>query len=396
MAKKRFLKLTIAFLLFSLMFPYMLTVASASNVETSSCTTYSQKGVVNATGLNFRTEPTTKSKVIRVLSKGTIVTILEDFGEWLKVNHENTEGYLFKSYVDFMTAHGITTASSLNIRSKPSTNSASLGLLRKGTYVDIYEAVTTNDATNPVWFKVTSSDGKSGYVASQYVNIKTNIDGSYRNVGIITAQLLNMRKEPNLKSDVMTLLRKDQYVIILDKITTNDFYKSWYKVQSGKNVGWIAGQYVQELEWEFSMKASTSSPSSGSNRNHNMALASKTLTGTIILPGEKFSWIQTMGSCSGEKGYKTATVYANKKPVQGYGGGVCQVSTTFNMVMRKLKVPTQANPHSLPVSYASGPDEASVSYPNSDFSFTNTLTTPILVEFVANRGNITCNIYIAK
>lgn len=396
MAKKRFLKLTIALLLVTLLIPYISVVASASNVETVSTTTYSQKGIVNASGLNFRTEPSTRSKVIRVLSKGTIVTILGEEGEWLKVKHEDTEGYLFKSYVEFMTAHGVTTATGLNVRSEPTAKSESLGVLKKGTYVSIYEAVTTDDATNSVWLKVTSSDGKSGYVSARYVDIKTNMDGSYRKVGITTAQLLNVRAEPNLNSKVLTLLRKDSYVVILESRTTNDYYKLWYKVQAKDFVGWIAGKYLKELEWSFENKASTSSPSSGSNRNHNMALASKTLTGTIILPGEKFSWIQTMGSCSGEKGYKTATVYANKKPVQGYGGGVCQVSTTFNKVMRKLNVPTQANPHSLPVSYASGPDEASVSYPNSDFSFTNTLDTPILVEFVANRGNITCNIYIAK
>lgn len=396
MAKKRFLKLTIALLLVTLLIPYISVVASASNVETVSTTTYSQKGIVNVGGLNFRTEPSTKSKVIRVLSKGTIVTILEENGEWLKAKHEDTVGYLFKSYVEFMTAHGVTTASTLNVRSEPTTKSASLGLLYKGTYVSIHEAVTTDDATNPVWLKVTSSDGKSGYVSARYVNIKTNMDGSYRNTGIITASLLNLRAEPNLNSKVVTRLYKDSYVIILESKATTDYYKLWYKVEVGDYVGWIASKYVEMLDWEFAMKASTSSPSSGSNRNHNMALASKTLTGTIILPGEKFSWIQTMGSCSGVKGYKTATVYANKKPVQGYGGGVCQVSTTFNKVMRKLEVPTQANPHSLPVSYASGPDEASVSYPNSDFSFTNTLATPILVEFVANGGNITCNIYIAK
>lgn len=397
MVKKRFFKLTLALLLLiTLLLPNIATVANASNVESVSTTTYLQKGVVTASHLNFRTEPSTSSKVISVLEKGTIVIILEENGDWLKVKLEDTEGYLFKSYVEFMTAHGVTTATSLNVRSKPTTKSASLGLLNKGTFVSIHEAVTTDDTQNPVWLKVTSSDGKTGYVSQRYVNILTNMDGSYRNVAITTASLLNVRENPSLFSKVITRITKDSYVIILETQSTNDFYKEWCKIKCGDYVGWVASKYLEQQEWEFAVKASTSSPNSGSNRNHNMALASKTLTGTIILPGEKFSWIETMGSCSGAKGYKTATVYSNKKPVQGYGGGVCQVSTTFNKAMRKLDVLTQANPHSLPVSYASGADEASVSYPNSDFSFTNTLDTPILVEFVANRGNITCNIYIAK
>ena len=127
-----------------------------------------------------------------------------------------------------------------------------------------------------------------------------------------------------------------------------------------------------------------------------MKLAGKALTGTIVMPGEEFSWCDTMGSCSAAKGYKIATVYINGKVDEGTGGGVCQVSTTFNMAVKKAGIPTNASQHSLPVSYAKREDEASVSYPYLDFSFTNTLTTPILVEFVTNNGKVTCNIYTAE
>ena len=102
-----------------------------------------------------------------------------------------------------------------------------------------------------------------------------------------------------------------------------------------------------------------------------------------------------MGSCSADKGYLNATVYVNGKISEGAGGGVCQVSTTFNMAIKKLEIPTNARKHSLPVSYARREDEASVSYPYVDFSFTNVLEKPILVEFVSNNGTVICNIYIA-
>ena len=86
----------------------------------------------------------------------------------------------------------------------------------------------------------------------------------------------------------------------------------------------------------------------------------------------------------------------NKQKVQGYGGGVCQVSTTINMAVKKTGIATNASTHSMRVSYASIQDEASVSYPYLDFSFKNTLESPILIELVASSGRVTCKIYIVE
>ena len=396
MAKKRlFTKLTIVLLLIAMMLPSMIDVAYASNAEVVGKTTYAQKGVVTASNLNFRTEATTSSKVISVLPRGTIVTILEETDDWLKVKYETYEGYLFKVYVETIYSNGIITATSLNVRSEPTVNSQSLILLNKGTRVLILEEIETVDKTNPVWLKISYLNGNTGYVSKRYVNILTTIDGTYRNTGVTTAELLNVRTEPNIYSKVITRLYEGTNVIILDTKPTDDYYKKWYKIQYEDRIGWIAGKYLEEQDWKFAVKASTSSPSSGKKRNHNMSLACSTLTGTIVMPGETFSWIKTMGSCSADKGYLNATVYVNGKISEGAGGGVCQVSTTFNMAIKKLEIPTNARKHSLPVSYARREDEASVSYPYVDFSFTNVLEKPILVEFVSNNGTVICNIYIA-
>ena len=396
MAKKRlFTKLTIVLLLIAMMLPSMIDVAYASNAEVVGKTTYAQKGVVTASNLNFRTEATTSSKVISVLPRGTIVTILEETDDWLKVKYETYEGYLFKVYVETIYSNGIITATSLNVRSEPTVNSQSLILLNKGTRVLILEEIETVDKTNPVWLKISCLNGNTGYVSKRYVNILTTIDGTYRNTGVTTAELLNVRTEPNIYSKVITRLYEGTNVIILDTKPTDDYYKKWYKIQYEDRIGWIAGKYLEEQDWKFAVKASTSSPSSGKKRNHNMSLACSTLTGTIVMPGETFSWIKTMGSCSADKGYLNATVYVNGKISEGAGGGVCQVSTTFNMAIKKLEIPTNARKHSLPVSYARREDEASVSYPYVDFSFTNVLEKPILVEFVSNNGTVICYIYIA-
>ena len=91
-----------------------------------------------------------------------------------------------------------------------------------------------------------------------------------------------------------------------------------------------------------------------------MELASNTLAGTVVFPGKTFSWIKTMGSCSKAKGYLEAPVYVKGKLVDGYGGGVCQVSTTINIAAKAIGLETKAKAHSGRVAYARIEDEATV------------------------------------
>ena len=397
MSKKRLLSMVIiALLLVTTLLPNFMVSALAVNVEAAEEATTVRKGIVTASGLNFRREASTSSKVICVLKKGTEVDILGEDGDWYKVEYNNEEGYLYKSHVEIKTSKGIVTASSLNVRSGPTTKSQCLDIIYIGMSVTILEEVETGDSLNPVWVKITYLDNKEGYVSKKYITVQVDFDGNYLSTGVITASWLNMRAAPGAFSKWIVAIPKGAYVIVLDKKETTDYYKLWYKVSYNGKVGWVAGRYLELNEWVLVSSATTNKSGSGSNRNTNMKLAGNALTGTIVMPGEKFSWCDTMGSCSSVKGYLIATVYENGKTSEGYGGGVCQVSTTFNMAVKKAGIPTNASQHSLPVSYAKREDEASVSYPHLDFSFTNTLTTPILVEFVTSNGKITCKIYSAE
>lgn len=396
MAKKRlFTKLLVFLLIAGLLLPNLFSLAHAAGQEVTNETTYVRRGVVTASGLNLREKPTTSSKILATLPRGTTVIILEESGDWYTVEYNAVIGYLHTSYVEVVPSSGVVTASQLNVRAEPTVNSASVDKLVKGTRVEILEEVKSTDVNNPVWFKITYFDGSFGYVAKQYIKIMITNDGSYRKIGITTASALNVRSDSNVLSKTLGQIYKDSTVIIMEVRKTNDFYKVWYRIECDGLTGWVASKYVTVLDWSDKpvATASTSSPSSGKNRNHNMKLACSTLSGTIILPGEKFSWVKTMGSCNESKGYKIATVFSNGEIAEGYGGGVCQVSTTFNMAIRKLGISTNAHQHSLPVSYAKREDEASVSYPYVDFSFVNTTEKPILVEFVANKGTIVCNVY---
>lgn len=292
--------------------------------------------------------------------------------------------------------NAVTTASGLNVRSEPTVNSLAINLLLKGTPIIVLEEVETEDEINPIWLKIVYDENKSGYVSKHYVEYLEYHDYTSKRSGLTTPAYLNMRLEPTTNSKSLTILRKGSHVTILREIQTNDYYKKWYEIDYNGQRGWIAGTYVDVFEWELLTQVSTTSHGSSANRNHNMELASNTLAGTIVLSGKKFSWLKTMGSCSKAKGYLEAPVYVRGELVNGYGGGVCQVSTTINIAAKSIGLDTNARVHSGRVSYASIEDEATVSYPYTDFSFTNTLDVPILLELVSSNGTVVCNIYAPK
>lgn len=67
------------------------------------------------------------------------------------------------------------------------------------------------------------------------------------------------------------------------------------------------------------------------NRSNNLELAAKAINGTILMPGETFSYNQTVGERTISAGYKAAGAYAGGKVVQDVGGGICQILLHYIM-----------------------------------------------------------------
>ena len=134
-----------------------------------------------------------------------------------------------------------------------------------------------------------------------------------------------------------------------------------------------------------------------SNRVNNVELATKKINGTIILPGETFSYNQTVGKRTIESGFKEAGAYAGGKIVQEVGGGICQVSSTlYNAVLyANLEVKERYN-HYFESSYVDAGRDATVSWGTVDFKFKNNKKYPIKISAVAKNGVETVSIYGIK
>ena len=129
------------------------------------------------------------------------------------------------------------------------------------------------------------------------------------------------------------------------------------------------------------------------NRSHNIALAAKTINGTILLPGETFSYNGILGNTNKAKGYKVGTAYVGGKVVESYGGGICQVSSTlYNAILyANLEVVERYN-HSYVVNYVPAGRDATVAYGGKDFKFKNTRNYPIKIVASAKNGVVSITI----
>lgn len=125
----------------------------------------------------------------------------------------------------------------------------------------------------------------------------------------------------------------------------------------------------------------TTKTTSNSNRNENIRLSCNAINGTIVNPGREFSFNDTTGPRSTEKGYKPATAYLNGEVVQEPGGGVCQISSTlYNAVIFAGLKSTERHAHSYEPSYVTPGDDAAVSFGGPDFKFVNNSDYPIAIR----------------
>lgn len=137
---------------------------------------------------------------------------------------------------------------------------------------------------------------------------------------------------------------------------------------------------------------STNYSSSASNRAYNVELATSLVDGTILMPGDTFSYSDVSQKGIGK--YKDAPVYINNKVEQAEAGGICQVSTTlYRAVMRANIRSVERLNHSLPVGYAKLGLDATVAWGNIDYKFKNTYDFPIYIQGITDGANVIFNIY---
>ena len=144
-------------------------------------------------------------------------------------------------------------------------------------------------------------------------------------------------------------------------------------------------------------KFSTNYNARDTDRTTNLRLAAEKINGTVLMPGETFSYNTVVGERTIAAGYKEAAMYQNGEVVDGLGGGICQISTTlYNAVLySNLEIVERRN-HQFVPSYSKAGRDATVVYGSIDFKFKNTRNYPVKILCTVSGGVAKCEIYGLK
>ena len=130
------------------------------------------------------------------------------------------------------------------------------------------------------------------------------------------------------------------------------------------------------------------------NRIHNVQLVAHLIDDHLIAPGATFSFNETTGARTPEKGFEVAPVIINGELQNALGGGVCQVSTTvFNAAYDAgLEITARTN-HALYISHYPQGRDATVDYPDIDLRFVNDTGHWLLLRSFVGSYSLTVNLY---
>ena len=189
-------------------------------------------GVVKTGGgtLRLRAEASTESSILKNLSDGAQVEILETLESgWYQVKHQDTVGYVSSEYItvnENAATYVQVVDGPLNIRSAPSTDAEKVGTLSVGKVVEV-------KGLSDGWYQT-----NSGYISADYV---TEVDASMAQqaepayVRVINGPL-NIRSAPNTDADKVGSLSTGKVVEV------KGLSDGWYQISSG----YICADYVTE------------------------------------------------------------------------------------------------------------------------------------------------------
>lgn len=310
----------------------------------------------------------------------------------------------------------VVTAELVNVRKEPNTKSEIICSYYKNTLI---QASKTN---NKDWDKIKLSDKSEAYIYSPYISPISDkeievyedyqiVDNNVKYAVISGNDYANLRSMPTTESEVVAVYQKNDTLEVLG--TTKN---GWYVITHDDVTCYISSEVATELskyEYDgYNKKVnkgtfddknytligsySTYYSSSSSNRSYNLEKAADNLNNMIIKSGAMFNWCRDMGACGKDDGYKESIEIVNSEYVTGYGGGICQVSSTLCAAVISCDKDftfIDRNHHAIAQSYIPEDLDATVSYPDCNFIFRNDNPYSVFITTQHDGSTLTINIY---
>ncbi len=146
---------------------------------------------------------------------------------------------------------------------------------------------------------------------------------------------------------------------------------------------------TNDIENDFQEKScfTTNFESSSLPRKNNIRVALEKFDGLVLEQGEVLSFNTVTGERNEKSGYEEAKIISNGTFTTGFGGGVCQVSTTlYNACLLAGLDILEVHNHSLPVSYIEPSFDAMVNSGSSDLVVRNNTDGKIIIT-TSSKGD---------
>ena len=126
----------------------------------------------------------------------------------------------------------------------------------------------------------------------------------------------------------------------------------------------------------------------------NINITCSTLNNTIVKNGETFSFNQTVGEPTAEKGYQDAKIIVDDEAELGIGGGNCQVSSTLYDAVMAVPglVVTERHEHGKDVGYVPLGMDATIAYGSLDLQFRNDSGRDIRIDAITDNSSVNITI----
>lgn len=226
----------------------------ATKPPTTNATSKTYKTTEN---LNLRSSASTSGKILVTIPKNKTVKYISKSGSWYRVQYGSKTGYVSSKYLSEIkptppkpTAPVVKkyyyTTVNLNLRDKASTSGSLLMTILPNEKVEYV-------SSHGDWYKV-KYDGKTGYVAKQYLTEKTpakpsvpadDTDYEIKYEAVVTVDGLNVRSTPGVTStNKIGQLEKNQIIGVI-KDVNSDWSQIEFVVNDNFVTAYVSRDYIK-------------------------------------------------------------------------------------------------------------------------------------------------------
>ncbi len=133
------------------------------------------------------------------------------------------------------------------------------------------------------------------------------------------------------------------------------------------------------------------------SQEKNIELVARRLNGTLVEPGQVFSYYRRIGPYTAENGFGWGRMFVGDRIVPSVGGGVCQGSSTLYAAVLRTGLPiVERHHHGLTVPYLPPGEDATVASDYLDFRFLDNRTTPVLITASTKDRHLSVQVWGAS